>query len=213
MPRAGTGRDSLSQSGTGRGTRQSPIFCQNPGRDRDGTGQSLIFPTIFCFRTSFSCLRTSFSCFFVSLGRWFCPGTFRDRGFCPGTFAPALARDKGTPGHEFFFVPGQRDNGRSPPGLSRDFPRDVLSLGNTSSSPGGQLNCRLPDLCTYRAGPMEHVREVTSHCPFPLTVVGDQFTFFLLFVDYQWARFIHVPTRFCRFNIDYNVQRIWANIG
>ena len=50
-------------------------------------------------------------------------------------------------------------------------------------------------------------------------VVGDQFTFFLLspysvnFVDYQWARFIHVPTRFFRFNIDYNVQRNWANIG
>ena len=106
LPRAGTGRDSLSQSGTGWGTRQSPIFCQNPGRDRDGTGQSLIFPTIFCFRTSFSCLRTSFSCFFVSLGRWFCPGTFRDRGFCPGTFAPALARDKGTTGRPLLVFPG-----------------------------------------------------------------------------------------------------------
>ena len=88
------------------GTRQSPIFCQNPGRDRDGTGQSLIFPTFFCFRTSFSCLRTSFSCFFVSLGRWFCPGTFRDRGFCPGTFAPALARDKGTTGRPLLVCPG-----------------------------------------------------------------------------------------------------------
>ena len=98
LPWDGTGLDSLSKSGTGRGTGQSLFFYQNPGRDRDGTGQSLIFPTIFCFRTSFSCLRTSFSCFFVSLGRRFCPGTFRDRGFCPGTFAPALARDKGTTG-------------------------------------------------------------------------------------------------------------------
>ena len=41
LPRAGTGRDSLSKSGTGRGTGQSLFFYQNPGRDRDGTGQSL----------------------------------------------------------------------------------------------------------------------------------------------------------------------------
>ena len=29
-----------------------------------------------------------------------------------------LSRDKGTPGQETFFVPGQRDNGMSRPGLS-----------------------------------------------------------------------------------------------
>ena len=33
----GTGRDSLSKSGTGCGTGQSLFFYQNPGRDRDGT--------------------------------------------------------------------------------------------------------------------------------------------------------------------------------
>ena len=35
--RAGMGRDSLSKSGMGHGTGQSLFFCQNPGRDRDGT--------------------------------------------------------------------------------------------------------------------------------------------------------------------------------
>ena len=117
-------RSSFIDNGTGSKSCQGPgragTVCHNLGRDegrdnhqfsvkiRDGTGtgQSLIFPTIFCFRTSFSCLRTSFSCFFVSLGRWFCPGTFRDRGFCPGTFAPALARDKGTTRRPLLVCPG-----------------------------------------------------------------------------------------------------------
>ena len=59
-----TGTSSKSCHGTGR----AGAVCQNPGRDagqhnhyfsakihdgmRDGTGQSLFFPTISCFRTS-----------------------------------------------------------------------------------------------------------------------------------------------------------------
>ena len=120
LPRAGTGRDSLSQSGTGRGTRQSPIFCQNPGRNRDGTGQSLIFPTIFCFRTSFSCLSTSFSCFFVPLGKWFVPGRPRTEGFVPGHLLLPLSRDKRDTGTRKCVCPGTKGQ------------QDVPSRGNTS---------------------------------------------------------------------------------
>ena len=47
----------------------------------------------------------------------------------PGHLLLPLSRDKGTPGQEFFF-PGQRDNGTSCPGLSRDVLLYVLSHGN-----------------------------------------------------------------------------------
>ena len=40
----------------------------------------------------------------------------------PGFLLLPLSRDKGTLGQENFFVPGQRDNGTSRPGLSRDVP-------------------------------------------------------------------------------------------
>ena len=126
LPRDGTGRDSLSKSGTGR-----------------GTGQSLFFSMISCFRTSFpvlerpflfwnvlSCFRTSFSCYRTS---FYCFGTSFSCFLC--SFGKViLSRD----------VPGQRS-------LSRDFcscpcprtkgqwdvpsrivPRDVPSLGNPS---------------------------------------------------------------------------------
>ena len=49
--------------------------------------------------------------------------------FVPGHLLLPLSRDKGTPGQDFFFVPGQRDNGTSRPGLSRDVP----SRGNPST--------------------------------------------------------------------------------
>ena len=45
----GTGQDSLSKSGTGHGTGQSLFLCQNRGRDKDGTGQSLFFFYDFLF--------------------------------------------------------------------------------------------------------------------------------------------------------------------
>ena len=66
LPQDGTSRDSLSKSGTGRrtgqGTRQSLLFCQNPGRDvvREDTGQSLFISMISCFRTSFPVLERPF---------------------------------------------------------------------------------------------------------------------------------------------------------
>jgi hypothetical protein len=62
LPWDGTGRDSMSKYGTGRGTGQSLFFCQNPGRDagRDGTGKSLFFPIISCFRTYLSVLVRTF---------------------------------------------------------------------------------------------------------------------------------------------------------
>ena len=82
----------------------------------------------------------SFSCF---LGKWFCPGMYRDRGVCPGTgrgtrklFCPGT---KGQRDKEKFFVPGQRDSVTRKhfcPGTKgqRDVPRDVSSLGNPSSN-------------------------------------------------------------------------------
>ena len=58
----------------------------------------------------------------------FVPGRPGTEEFVPGHLLLPLSRDKGTPGQEFFFVPGQRDNGTSRPGLSRDVP----SRGNPS---------------------------------------------------------------------------------
>ena len=96
-----------------------------------------------CFRTSFSCFGTSLSCFRTSLFL-FCnvlslffvffqesdsvPGRPGIEEFVPGQEQEPLSRDKGTPGQENFFVPGQRDNGTSRHGLSRDVP----SCGNAN---------------------------------------------------------------------------------
>ena len=47
----------------------------------------------------------------------FVPGRPGTEEFVPGHLLLPLSRDKGTPGQEIFFVPGQRDNGTSRPGL------------------------------------------------------------------------------------------------
>ena len=66
---------------------------------------------------------------------YFVPGRDGTEEFVPGHLLLPLSRDKGTPGQEIFFVPGQRDNGTSRPGLSRDVPRDVPSRGNPILTP------------------------------------------------------------------------------
>ena len=63
--------------------------------------------------------------FFENFLNRFVPGRAGAEEFVPGHLLLPLSRDK-----EFFFVPGQRDNGTSRPGLSRDVPRDVPSRGN-----------------------------------------------------------------------------------
>jgi hypothetical protein len=93
-----------------------------------------------CFGTYLSCFRTSFPVlerpFPVSerhfpvlerpfsvlehlfpgfLGGDFVPGRPETEEFVLGHLLLPLSRDKGTPGQEFFFVPGQRDNGTSRP--------------------------------------------------------------------------------------------------
>ena len=60
---------------------------------------------------------------------YFVPERSRTEEFVPGHLLLPLSRDNGTPGQENVFVPGQRDNGTSRPGLSRDVP----SLGNTNT--------------------------------------------------------------------------------
>ena len=40
----------------------------------------------------------------------FVPGRPGTEGFVPGHLLLPLSRNKGTPGHEIFFVPGQRDD-------------------------------------------------------------------------------------------------------
>jgi hypothetical protein len=45
----------------------------------------------------------------------FVPGRPGTEEFVPGFLLLPLSRDKGTPGQENFFVPGQRDNGTSRP--------------------------------------------------------------------------------------------------
>ena len=93
------------------------------------------FPIFSCFRTSFpvldyfSCFRTSFpvlerpilfqNVLFLFFGFFwesdFVPGCPRIEEFVPGFLLLPLSRDKGTPGQEYFFVPGQRDNRTSRP--------------------------------------------------------------------------------------------------
>ena len=54
--------------------------------------------------------------FFVSFRESdFVPGRPETEVFVSGHLLLPLYRDKGTPGQEFFFVPGQRDNGTSRP--------------------------------------------------------------------------------------------------
>ena len=50
----------------------------------------------------------------------FVPGRPGTEDFVPGHMIRPLYRDKGTPGQENLFVPGQRENETSHPGLSRD---------------------------------------------------------------------------------------------
>ena len=48
--------------------------------------------------------------------------------FVLGFLLLSLSRDKGTKGQGNIFVPGQRDNGTSRPGLSQDVPNHHKSL-------------------------------------------------------------------------------------
>ena len=100
-----------------------------------GTSSSVLEHTFPVLERLFSVLERLFpvlECHFpVFLFFWegyFVPGRDGTEEFVPGHLLLPLFRDKGTPGQEFFFVPGQRDNGTSRPGLSRDVP----SLGNTT---------------------------------------------------------------------------------
>ena len=52
---------------------------------------------------------------FLHLDSDFVPGRPGTEEFVPGFLLLPMSRDKGTPGQEFFFVPGQRDNGTSRP--------------------------------------------------------------------------------------------------
>ena len=134
----GTGRAETASQNPGRGTGQSPFFCQNPGWDMDRKIAN-IFPMISCFTTSFpfqkilflfqnilfyfrmssSCFRTSFFLFFVFFkechfvqGR---PGTSRDIYFCS------------CPGTRFFLS------------------QDVTSLGKTSLHPPSKKYVYIPE--------------------------------------------------------------------
>ena len=76
---------------------------------------------------------------------FFVPGRPGTEMFVPGFLHLPLSRNRGTAGQAklfcpgtagqgIFFVPGQRDNRKSRPGLSREVPWDVPSLGNPSIS-------------------------------------------------------------------------------
>ena len=97
------GTSSKSCHGAGRDGIFYWLSCPVPGHNH-----FQFFPMISCFRTSFSCFRTSFSCFRPSFFLFF---VFLRK---VNLLLP-LSRDKGTPGQENFFVPGQRDNGTSRP--------------------------------------------------------------------------------------------------
>ena len=70
----------------------------------------------------FHVLERPFLVFLFFWEGYFVPGRDETEEFVPGHLLLALSRDKGTPGQDFFFVQGQRDNGTSRPGLSRDVP-------------------------------------------------------------------------------------------
>ena len=107
---------------------------------RSGMEQSLFFPMISCFTTSFPVIEHTLPVlerpFLVLDVLFLLFWDFWVSDFDPGQrslsriFALALVRDKGTAGQGNIFVPGKRDNGTYCPGLSRDVPRDVTSLGN-----------------------------------------------------------------------------------
>ena len=81
----------------------------------------------------------------------------RDKILCPGTSRDKITFPKEHKKQEMdvLFVPGQRDNGTSRPGLSRDVP----SLGNT--------NLELLNLGTYvKLGPFQFF---PAHCRTPVT--------------------------------------------
>ncbi len=118
LSRDRTGRDSLSKSGTGRGTGQSLFFCQNLVQDRT--------ITIFCcFRTFLSCFRMSFSYFLFTLEGYFVLGR-------PGTEGQAqnLAMGQDGPGQPLKIF--QRDRTG----------RDSLSKSGTGRGTGqGNVFC------------------------------------------------------------------------
>ena len=84
-------------------------FLHHPVLEHTFSALERPFPVLefpfFCFRTSSSWV----------LGGDFVPGRPGTEEFVPGHLLLPLSRDKGTPGQEFFFVPGQRDNGTSRP--------------------------------------------------------------------------------------------------
>jgi hypothetical protein len=131
QPKFGTGRAGTAKirDGTRDKTGQSRKGRSKTGRRCSKTKNDVLKQEKDVLKQEKDVLKQKIWSFYLKNFNSFCPGTFRDRGFCPGTFAPALdlgQRDTGT--RIFFFVPGQRDNGTSRPGLSRDVP----SLGNTS---------------------------------------------------------------------------------
>ena len=69
-----------------------------------------------CFKSGKWCPRTGNLVIFLwKFLIYFFPGWSGTEGFVPGLLLLPLSRDKGTPEQEFFFVPGQRDNGTSRP--------------------------------------------------------------------------------------------------
>ena len=83
---------------------------------------------IFRLRAAAASLISRNICLPFKILNCFVPGRAGTEEFVPGQLLLPLSWDNGTPGQEIFFVPGQRDNGTSRPGLSRDVP----SLGNTT---------------------------------------------------------------------------------
>ena len=87
----------------GQGQKQmsrDKFLCPGPSRGK----------TIKC-----TVLEHHFPVFLFFWEAYFVPGRDGTEEFVPGHLLLPLSRDKGTPGQEFFFVPGQRDNGTSRP--------------------------------------------------------------------------------------------------
>ena len=64
----------------------------------------------WCSKTGKWCSKTENLVFFLKILKFILS---RDRGVCPGTFAPALVLGQRDSRTGKFFVPGQRDNGKS----------------------------------------------------------------------------------------------------
>ena len=125
--KSGTGwaRTAKIRDGTQDKTGQSRKGCSKTGNGCSKTEKDVLNQEYDVLKQeiwSFSCFRRSFSCFLCSFGSDFVPGRPGSEVFLPDHLLLPLSRDKGTPGQEFFFVPGQRDNGTYRPGLSRDVP-------------------------------------------------------------------------------------------